>query len=89
MGTMRPKRLAVFVFVFGLGGCATARNYPDPAGPRFAGQFAGTVAPRSIRVVSFNVKYGRNVTGAGSVRRTRRGCGIMGRQWCHDEEDAT
>ena len=67
MGTMRPKRLAVFVFVFGLGGCATARNYPDPAGPRFAGQFAGTVAPRPIRVVSFNVKYGRNVTGAAAL----------------------
>src|SRR6185295_18919574 len=72
MKTMRPKRrravlVVVLAFVFGLGGCATARNYLDPAGPRFAGQFAGTVAPRPIRVVSFNVKYGRNVTGAAAL----------------------
>src|SRR5438105_15169967 len=47
--------------------CAPARNYPDPAGPRFAGQFAGQPRPRAIRVVSFNVKYGRNVTGAAAL----------------------
>ncbi|HZM49995.1 MAG TPA: endonuclease, partial [Vicinamibacteria bacterium] len=67
---MRPKRRPAVVFlvlVSGFGGCATARNYLDPAGPRFAGQFAGTVAPRPIRVVSFNVKYGRNVTGAAAL----------------------
>jgi endonuclease/exonuclease/phosphatase family metal-dependent hydrolase len=49
--------------------CATARNYPDPAGPRFAGQFAGEARPAAIRVVSFNVKYGRNVTGAAALLR--------------------
>jgi endonuclease/exonuclease/phosphatase family metal-dependent hydrolase len=47
-----------------LAGCATARNYPDPAGPRFAGAYAGQALPAAIRVVSFNVKYGRDVTGA-------------------------
>jgi endonuclease/exonuclease/phosphatase family metal-dependent hydrolase len=49
--------------------CATARNYPDPTGPRFAGQFAGEARPAAIRVVSFNVKYGRNVTGAAALFR--------------------
>jgi len=49
--------------------CATARNYVDPAGPRFAGSFAGQERPAAIRVVSFNVKYGRNVTGAAALLR--------------------
>jgi endonuclease/exonuclease/phosphatase family metal-dependent hydrolase len=48
-------------------GCATAQNYPDRAGPRFAGQYAGRPAPHAIRVVSFNIKYGRNVTGAATL----------------------
>ena len=47
--------------------CAPARNYPDPAGPRFAGTFAGVPRPPAIRVVSFNVQYGRNVTGAAAL----------------------
>ena len=52
-----------------LAGCATARNYSAPDGPRFAGQFAGTAPARAIRVVSFNIKYGRNVTGAAALLR--------------------
>jgi endonuclease/exonuclease/phosphatase family metal-dependent hydrolase len=68
MSTMRPTaRLASLVLAGALAGCATARNYPDPAGPRFAGQFAGRPAERPIRVVSFNIKYGRNVTGAAAL----------------------
>src|SRR5258706_5163610 len=50
-------------------GCATARNYPAPGGPRFGGQFAGAPTARVIRVVSFNIKYGRNVTGAAALLR--------------------
>src|SRR5262245_46100222 len=71
----RPKRachdvamaracLALSFSALLLGACATARNYPDPAGPRFAGGFAGQAQPAAIRVVSFNIKYGRDVTGA-------------------------
>jgi len=70
MRTMRPtSRLASLVLAGALAGCATARNYTDPAGPRFAGQFAGLPAERPIRVVSFNIKYGRNVTGAAALLR--------------------
>ncbi len=50
-----------------LGGCATARNYTDPQGPRFAGSYAGQEAPLAIHVVTYNVKYGRNVAGAIAV----------------------
>jgi endonuclease/exonuclease/phosphatase family metal-dependent hydrolase len=70
MGTMRlAVRVAAFLVLLGLAGCATGRNYSDPAGPRFAGQFAGVPAERPIRVVSYNVKYGRNVTGAAALLR--------------------
>jgi endonuclease/exonuclease/phosphatase family metal-dependent hydrolase len=44
-----------------LGACATARNYPDPAGPRFHGEFAGLPAVPTIKVVTLNVKYSRRI----------------------------
>ena len=64
----RLTRSAVLLALLAIcASCAKARNYTDPAGPRFAGQFAGQPRPRAIRVVSFNVKYGRNVTGAAAL----------------------
>jgi len=46
----------------GLLGCATGRNYPDPAGPRYAGGGGPAVAADtgsvSLKVVSFNIEYG-------------------------------
>src|SRR5688500_3754966 len=53
--------LAAAVLVAGLAACATARNYPDPSGPRFHGEFAGQVAPPTIKVVTLNVKYSRRI----------------------------
>ena len=71
MTTMRRNAgRAALVLAVALAGCATARNYTDPDGPRFAGQFAGTPSVRPIRVVSFNIKYGRNVTGAAELLRS-------------------
>jgi endonuclease/exonuclease/phosphatase family metal-dependent hydrolase len=69
MGAMRlsARRGVLVVALLLAAGCATARNYPDPSGPRFAGQFAGASAERPIRVVSFNVKYGRNLAGAAAL----------------------
>lgn len=64
---MRLRRTCVLVLALVPASCATARNYPDPAGPRFAGTFAAAEHARPIRVVSFNVKYGRNVTGAAAL----------------------
>lgn len=43
--------------------CAPAKNYLDPEGPKFAGQYAG--APRvfddTLKVVSFNIKFANRV----------------------------
>ncbi len=59
---MHAARLLLVVFLSA--GCAAGvRNYPDPAGPRFAGTHAAT-RPQDksrLRVVTFNVKYGRHV----------------------------
>jgi endonuclease/exonuclease/phosphatase family metal-dependent hydrolase len=41
--------------------CAHTVNYPDPAGPRHAGSWAGTPPAEVVKVVSFNVKYARRV----------------------------
>lgn len=46
-------------------GCRTAVNYPDPTGPRYAGAPApgsDTVhAPAELKLVSFNLEFGRQV----------------------------
>ena len=53
--------LAAAVIVASLGACATARNYPDPTGPRFHGEFAGQPSLPTIKVVTLNVKYSRRI----------------------------
>jgi endonuclease/exonuclease/phosphatase family metal-dependent hydrolase len=60
---IRPAILALAAvgIVALLGACATARNYPDPTGPRFHGEFAGQAAVPTIKVVTLNVKYSRRI----------------------------
>jgi len=43
------------------GGCAHTTNYPDPAGPRFAGRHAVPDPDPVLRVVTFNVQWGRQI----------------------------
>jgi endonuclease/exonuclease/phosphatase family metal-dependent hydrolase len=66
---MARARLGSCLAALSLAACATAHNYPDASGPRFAGSFAGQPRAAAIRVVSFNVKYGRNLTGAAALLR--------------------
>jgi len=68
MAMMRPSRhrsavvgLAAAWIVSGLSACASARNYPDPGGPRFHGEFAGQPSLPTIKVVTLNVKYSRRI----------------------------
>ena len=65
----RTCRLAFgAVALLGAMGCAQASNLMDPAGPRFAANYAptttkaGDTAP--IRVVSFNIRYAREIARA-------------------------
>src|SRR5262249_53492759 len=50
-------------------GCATARNYDDPAGPIVVGPQATTTRPasRELRVVTFNLKLGEHVDRASDL----------------------
>lgn len=54
------KLLPVLAASYALG-CAAARNYPDPSGPRFAGSFAGQKPEPTVKVVSFNIKFSRRI----------------------------
>ena len=66
----RPTvHLAVVIAAFiGLTGCATARNYDDPAGPVIVGP---PVAPRhgggDVRLVTFNIKFAEHVDRAADL----------------------
>ena len=59
MGLRRASTLALALAV--AVSCATARNYPDPASPRFHGEFAGQPSVPTIKVVTLNVKYSRRI----------------------------
>jgi len=71
---MRRPRLALAAgLTLLLAACAAAANLTDPRGPRFAG--AGAAAPpagpvRELRVVTFNIAYGRHVDRAIRLFRT-------------------
>jgi endonuclease/exonuclease/phosphatase family metal-dependent hydrolase len=52
-----------------LSACATARNYPDPEGPRFHGEFAARPAPATIKVVTLNLKYSKHTATAVQLLR--------------------
>ena len=52
-----------------LSACATARNYPDPAGPRYHGEFAGQPAAATIKVVTLNLKYSKRTATAVQLLR--------------------
>lgn len=69
--------------VLALSGCASGLvNYPDPAGPRFAGSFTPS-RPDAIRVVTFNIKFARRIDRAIQVLRdtpSLRGADILALQ---------
>jgi len=52
--------------------CASTTNYPDPAGPRYSGVHTKASTPREsgLRVVTFNVKYGRQAAAAAELLKT-------------------
>lgn len=62
------RRLAVAAIALAVG-CAPAINYLERTGPRYAGSHAGFTEPGGLRVVTFNVKYGRQAAAAAEVLR--------------------
>jgi endonuclease/exonuclease/phosphatase family metal-dependent hydrolase len=43
------------------GACSNALNYADPSGPRYTGHFAGIDADPALRIVTFNIKFSREI----------------------------
>jgi endonuclease/exonuclease/phosphatase family metal-dependent hydrolase len=43
------------------GACSNALNYADPAGPRYTGRFGGADADPALRIVTFNIKFSREI----------------------------
>ena len=47
--------------VLAAGACSNALNYADPSGPRYEGRFAGADADPALRIVTFNIKFSREI----------------------------
>ena len=41
--------------------CSNALNYADPAGPRYEGRFSGIDADPALRIITFNIKFSREI----------------------------
>ena len=87
--TLKTRRTAavLFLLVAALGlGCATAHNYLEPDSPRYAGgpgQATREASPDgSLRVVTFNVAYARQITEAVAALRAEplRGADVIALQ---------
>lgn len=50
--------------------CAPVRNYTDPAGPRYAGGAASATRPHPLRLVTFNIRFAREIGGAIALLQT-------------------
>ncbi len=75
MGGMRRARLPILLALFAPavalpGSCAHARNYTDPAGPRYATHYGGATGEHdTVRVVTFNIEHARRIERAIEVLR--------------------
>jgi endonuclease/exonuclease/phosphatase family metal-dependent hydrolase len=58
---LRSRTLALALGLLAATGCTKALNYADPFGPRYEGRFAGVDADPALRIVTFNIKYSREI----------------------------
>jgi len=62
---MRRLALALpLALVLAGSACAPIRNYTDYAGPRYAGGPASASSPHAVRLVTFNIRFAREIAGA-------------------------
>ena len=90
--TRRPRRGLAALALLGLGtagllgGCASMTNLTSPGGPRFEGSYAAPLAyvaaAGPVRVVSFNIKFAREIDSAIAVLQgdSLRGADIVALQ---------
>src|SRR5262245_110773 len=71
---MRARRIsALIVIAASVGsatGCLRARNYLDRHGPRYTGSFVKAQPEPGLKVVSFNIRYAREIDRAIDLLRT-------------------
>ncbi|PYQ14630.1 MAG: endonuclease [Acidobacteria bacterium] len=60
--TLRRRALAWLALPFFISAaCSKALNYADPSGPRYEGRFAGLDPDPALRIVTFNIKFSREI----------------------------
>lgn len=67
--TSRRARAAALPLLLLAAGCVHATNYADPHGPRYAGHHAVPDPDPVLRVVTFNVKWGREIDKVAALLR--------------------
>ena len=75
---MAPRFAYLLIATSLLAGCRTGRNYPDTEGPRYSGRPAPDGASRpakgdTVRVVSFNIAFGRRADSAIALLKSNPG----------------
>src|SRR5262249_26219886 len=62
-------RCAALLCVLVTAGCLQSYNYDDPAGPRYVGSYAATLAsvPSHLRIVTFNIQFSRAIDRAATL----------------------
>lgn len=61
MVTPRRRALGLLIAILFAAGCSNALNYADPSGPRYEGRFAGVDPDPALRIVTFNIKFSREI----------------------------
>jgi endonuclease/exonuclease/phosphatase family metal-dependent hydrolase len=62
-------RISLLLFAVLIGACRTGRNYPDVAGPRYSDSAASAAPSDTLRVVSFNIEFAREIDAAIALMR--------------------
>lgn len=63
---LRPVPLFLFLLMIAIVSCTMIKNYPNPEGPEFVGNFAAETPDfeGTIKVVTFNIKLGKKIESA-------------------------